>query len=125
MLTVDLLDPGLSKRPSRFDRKYLFPLPSLPQRVQYSEYWRHKLAKTEAGIDFPKKLSQAIAGITDGFSFAYLKEAFVASLLKLATRKRITCESGDELEDLPLWKEMKRQVLNLREELGEETKEKT
>ncbi|KAK5245880.1 hypothetical protein LTR16_007204, partial [Cryomyces antarcticus] len=25
---LDQLDPGLSKRPSRFDRKYLFPLPS-------------------------------------------------------------------------------------------------
>lgn len=28
-LAVDRLDPGLSKRPSRFDRKYLFPLPNL------------------------------------------------------------------------------------------------
>lgn len=25
---LDRLDPGLSKRPSRFDRKYLFPLPN-------------------------------------------------------------------------------------------------
>lgn len=25
---LDLLDPGLSKRPSRFDRKYLFPQPN-------------------------------------------------------------------------------------------------
>jgi ATP-dependent 26S proteasome regulatory subunit len=28
-VVVDELDPGLSKRPSRFDRKYLFDLPSM------------------------------------------------------------------------------------------------
>lgn len=32
---LDELDPGLSKRPSRFDRKYLFPLPSKDERAQY------------------------------------------------------------------------------------------
>jgi SpoVK/Ycf46/Vps4 family AAA+-type ATPase len=32
---LDALDPGLSKRPSRFDRKYLFPLPSKGERSQY------------------------------------------------------------------------------------------
>ena len=32
---LDELDPGLSKRPSRFDRKYLFPLPNKSERAQY------------------------------------------------------------------------------------------
>jgi SpoVK/Ycf46/Vps4 family AAA+-type ATPase len=32
---LDELDPGLSKRPSRFDRKYLFPLPDKGERSQY------------------------------------------------------------------------------------------
>jgi len=32
---LDELDPGLSKRPSRFDRKYLFPLPNKGERSQY------------------------------------------------------------------------------------------
>lgn len=32
---LDKLDPGLSKRPSRFDRKYLFPLPDQGERAQY------------------------------------------------------------------------------------------
>ena len=36
---LDQLDPGLSRRPSRFDRKYLFPLPSEAERVMYCEYW--------------------------------------------------------------------------------------
>ncbi|KAG7005059.1 hypothetical protein G7Y79_00022g052800 [Physcia stellaris] len=121
---VDLLDPGLSKRPSRFDRKYLFPLPSLEQRVQYSEFWRHKLAKNDADIVFPREMSKSIADITHGFSFAYMKEAFVASLLRLITRKRIACGGGDGFEDLPLWREIKRQVSTLREELGEEVASK-
>jgi transitional endoplasmic reticulum ATPase len=37
---VDKLDPGISKRPSRFDRKYLFPLPEMKERVEYCRYWR-------------------------------------------------------------------------------------
>lgn len=32
---LDELDPGLSKRPSRFDRKYLFPLPNKVERSLY------------------------------------------------------------------------------------------
>ena len=34
---LDGLDPGLSKRPSRFDRKYLFPLPNKGERAQYGK----------------------------------------------------------------------------------------
>lgn len=34
---LDELDPGLSKRPSRFDRKYLFPLPNQEERVLYGK----------------------------------------------------------------------------------------
>lgn len=35
---LDELDPGLSKRPSRFDRKYLFPQPNQEERVLYGKY---------------------------------------------------------------------------------------
>ncbi|PVI01317.1 P-loop containing nucleoside triphosphate hydrolase protein, partial [Periconia macrospinosa] len=80
---LDELDPGLSKRPSRFDRKYLFPLPDKGERAQYAQYWRNKV-KDKKDIEFPSKLCDAIAGITEDFSFAYLKEAFVATLLDLA-----------------------------------------
>ena len=38
--TVDKLDPGLSKRPSRIDRKYRFSNPSYEDRIRYCEYWR-------------------------------------------------------------------------------------
>ena len=119
---VDLLDPGIAKRPSRFDRKYLFPLPSVDERVQYCEYWRSKL-KSNNKIEFPKRLTVAIAEITDKFSFAYMKEAFVAALLALrhgrnATHLRYLGGGDDDLDGLPLWREMKKQVKNLRAELG-------
>lgn len=48
-----------------------------------------------------------------------MKEAFIASLLRLVTRKWIVRRDGDGFEDLPLWREIKRQVNTLREELGE------
>lgn len=35
---LDRLDPGIAKRPSRFDRKYFFDDPDLGERVQYAEY---------------------------------------------------------------------------------------
>lgn len=82
---LDRLDPGLSKRPSRFDRKYLFPLPNANEREQYAQYWRAKIIERSKGeIDFPAKLCKAIAGITEDFSFAYMQEAFIATLLAIA-----------------------------------------
>ncbi|KAF2653546.1 P-loop containing nucleoside triphosphate hydrolase protein, partial [Lophiostoma macrostomum CBS 122681] len=144
---LDRLDPGISKRPSRFDRKYYFPDPDYDQRVQYAEYWQHKL-KDNDDLDFPDELCTAVAKITDKFSFAYMQEAFVASLLAIAVRKEgleaekyagphdpltITTkksealidtrqleESDDsDLSDLVLWKEIQKQVHILREEMDE------
>jgi AAA+ superfamily predicted ATPase len=79
----DKLDPSLSKRPSRFDRKYLFPLPNRDERILYAKYWQNKLRKNP-DIEFPDSLMETIADATDGFSFAYLKEAFVSTLILLA-----------------------------------------
>lgn len=82
----DRLDPGLSTRPSRFDRKYLFDDPELPARLLYAQYWQGKLKDNE-DIDYPDSLAQKIADSTEQFSFAYLKEAFVSSLVTLLTDK--------------------------------------
>lgn len=125
---LDKLDPGLSKRPSRFDRKYLFPLPDKGERSLYAQYWRKKL-QNKKEIDFPSKLCDAIADITEDFSFAYLKEAFVATLLDLARNHED--ESDDENDDAtsgededdPLdkyefWRAFKTQVKILRSEMG-------
>ncbi len=138
---MDRLDPGLSKRPSRFDRKYKFNLPNRSERILYCDFWRKKLSSNKA-IEFPKKLCPAIADITEDFSFAYLKEAFVATLLVIAGRededeRHAGSRSGsdaaaigdardggkdkdgddDDLDDLILWVEMQKQVKLLRDDM--------
>tara|TARA_R110002060_G_scaffold74706_5_gene84097 strand:+ start:1937 stop:2764 length:828 start_codon:yes stop_codon:yes gene_type:complete len=135
---MDRLDPGLSKRPSRFDRKYLFPLPSKEERVQYVQFWREKLrGKGKSGkvdVEFPGRLVVPMAEIMHGFSFAYMQEAFVGSLLDIAHKHDDEDEdenvSGavddvagggdDNLEKYELWRAMKEQVKMLRDEMDEE-----
>lgn len=144
---IDRLDPGLSRRPSRFDRKYLFPLPDMDQRVLYAEYWRGKLAKTNPKVDFPEKLCRPIAAFTDKFSFAYMQEAFVAALLELARHdvglalceiesgqdgddfytdayvtswdQEINAGRGDDLDRYKLWVAIRKSVALLRKDLDE------
>ncbi|KAF2647782.1 P-loop containing nucleoside triphosphate hydrolase protein [Lophiostoma macrostomum CBS 122681] len=127
---LERLDPGLSKRPSRFDRKYLFPRPDKDERSLYAQYWRNKL-KNKKEIDFPSKLCDAIADITDDFSFAYMKEDFVATLLELARNHGdesddedgSDAEDDDPLDKYEFWKVFKAQTKILRKEMdsGEES----
>ncbi|KAK0937363.1 hypothetical protein LTR29_011097 [Friedmanniomyces endolithicus] len=118
---LDRLDPGLSKRPSRFDRKYLFPLPNEHERTLYCEYWRHKLSHN-AAIVFPAKLAPAMSRITPGFSFAFLQECFVATLLILARGEDDDAYAargdGDDegLEKYELWRVFRQQADILRKE---------
>jgi len=77
------LDPAISKRPSRFDRKYHFRIPSRGSRIAYCDYWRSKLA-ANVDVDFPEDVGPIIADITEGFSYAYLKELMVMALLTVA-----------------------------------------
>lgn len=79
---LDKLDPAIAKRPSRFDRKYHFKIPGPEERKGYAEYWRAKLVKNEV-VDFPDEVVGLVAELTEGFSFAYMKELFVMSLLCL------------------------------------------
>ncbi|KAK1809460.1 hypothetical protein LTR12_016175 [Friedmanniomyces endolithicus] len=123
---LDRLDPGLSKRPSRFDRKYLFPLPNEHERTLYCEYWRHKLSHN-AAIVFPAKLCPAMSRITPEFSFAFLQECFVATLLILARGEDDDADAarggGDDegLEKYELWRVFRQQADILRKEVeGEE-----
>jgi transitional endoplasmic reticulum ATPase len=77
---LDRLDPAIAKRPSRFDRKYHFKIPAEPERVEYCRFWAGKFAGSSA-VDFPEEICPLIAKMTEGFSFAYLKELFISSLL--------------------------------------------
>lgn len=115
---LERLDPGISKRPSRFDRKYLFPNPNTQQRTAYAKFWQRKLADNK-DVAFPDALCDAVARITDGFSFAYIQEAMVASLLAIAARgDKDTKGQDDGLDDLVLWREFQKQVKILRDEMG-------
>ncbi|KAF4631341.1 hypothetical protein G7Y89_g6785 [Cudoniella acicularis] len=80
---LEKLDPAISKRPSRFDRKYHFRVPDVKEREAYARFWRGKLEGSEM-VAFPEELCAVIAGLTEGFSFAYLKELFVIALMTIA-----------------------------------------
>ena len=77
---IDRLDTSITKRPSRFDRKFHFKTPSEQERRMYCQYWQTKL-QPNPDIDFTYEVCQAVAAATDGFTFAYLKELFVQTLL--------------------------------------------
>jgi AAA+ superfamily predicted ATPase len=86
----DRIDPAIINRPSRFDRKYHFELPALTERVAYINLWNDK-------FKLPMRLSDAaiadIAELTDGFSFAYLKELILSSMMQwMKTREPGTME---------------------------------
>jgi len=138
---LELLDPGIAKRPSRFDRKYLYPNPNFEQRVQYAQFWRKKLLgdknSGEIKISFPEEMCEAAAEITDKFSFAYIQEAFVASLLVIATGdighgdldnnsdgfvvlNSPTTKGDDDLDNIVLWQEFKKQVKILKDQIDPE-----
>jgi AAA+ superfamily predicted ATPase len=73
------LDQAIRDRPSRFDRKYHFELPDNSVRQAYIVLWNDRL-KTQMRLS-PLAISQ-IAAHTDGFSFAYLKELFLSSMIR-------------------------------------------
>lgn len=106
--------------------------------MAYCQFWQRKLADNK-DIEFPDKLCRAIADITDGFSFAYIQEAFVAALIAIARDSGGFAgwgatgaegieegwvavdapENDDDLDDLVLWVEIKKQVAILREGMEE------
>ncbi|KIJ51932.1 hypothetical protein M422DRAFT_26292 [Sphaerobolus stellatus SS14] len=105
------LDPGLSTRPSRFDRKYKFDDPDRDERALYARYWQKKLASNKQ-IEFPDSLVDEVADLTDKFSFAYLKEAFVSTLVTLA---------GIEGDDKPSFEKLlKEEIQTLRSQLDKQ-----
>lgn len=142
---LDRLDPGISKRPSRFDRKYLFPNPSKDQRIAYCQFWQRKLADNKE-IEFPDRLCEVVADKTDKFSFAYIQEAFVASLLAIARKSKAHDDDDwievavpgsedssdddeswgggndddDDLKKLVLYREMLKQIKILRDSIESE-----
>jgi hypothetical protein len=80
------IDEALLKRPSRFDRVFHLGLPALAER---REYCRRLLARPTVGERLAasldrEALAQRVAERTEGFTPAFLKEAFLAAALQRA-----------------------------------------
>jgi AAA+ superfamily predicted ATPase len=73
------LDPAIRDRPSRFDRKYHFELPDNSVREAYITLWNDQL---KIAMRLSQEAVSQIVVMTDGFSFAYLKELFLSSMIR-------------------------------------------
>ena len=81
----ETLDASILDRPSRFDRKYYFQLPEAAERLAYVDKWNNEL---QAELRISTTVATWIVDETGGFSFAYLKELFVASTVQWMSEGR-------------------------------------
>lgn len=90
------IDSAIMDRPSRFDRKYEFPLPDTQQRARFLEIWKDKLEK-QGGIqgNWDGGNIAQVAVATEGFSFAYMKELMVSSLLAWIHQEESSSRKSD------------------------------
>ena len=73
------LDSAILDRPSRFDRKYYFELPAEAERLAYIGKWNEEL---QPELRVSKCAAVEVVRKTQNFSFAYLKELFVSSMVQ-------------------------------------------
>src|SRR5262249_40394830 len=73
------LDPAILDRPSRFDRKYYFDLPGSAERLAYVTTWNRSL---QSDLRVSERAIAEIVDQTESFSFAYLKELFLSSMMQ-------------------------------------------
>jgi len=100
------IDDSILNRPSRFDVKYTYHLPTEKLRKAYIEKWTKK-AQGLQGLEFSDAFMTEMAEKTEGFSFAFMKELFVSFLLRVAHDKAAGKE-GTNMEEV-----MKEQVVQL------------
>ena len=77
------IDEALLKRPSRFDRVYHIGLPERAERAEYCRRLLVRLPETAPSLD-ATALAEQVADLTEGFTPAYLKEAFLSATLQMA-----------------------------------------
>ena len=82
---AERLDAAIVERPSRFDRKYAFDLPSHAERQTYVSQWN---ARLDREMQISASDLEALVEATEGFSFAYLKELFVSSMVRWVSEAR-------------------------------------
>jgi AAA+ superfamily predicted ATPase len=96
------LDPSILDRPSRFDRKYPFDLPELPERIAYIDMWNQSL---RPDLRLSEEGRTRVSELTSGFSFAYLKELFLSSKMRWianpqqGTMEQVMTEQVDKLRE--------------------------
>ncbi|KZT54115.1 P-loop containing nucleoside triphosphate hydrolase protein [Calocera cornea HHB12733] len=82
------IDDAILRRPSRFDQKYNFNLPTLELRQRYILKWLGKI-QAASNVSFGDKaledLANDVAEKTEEWSFAFLKELFLSFLLRSAS----------------------------------------
>ncbi|MBI1948833.1 MAG: ATP-binding protein [Deltaproteobacteria bacterium] len=94
------LDPAILERPSRFDRKYHFGLPEAPERHRYLGMWN---AKLDAAMRIADAELATLVEATHDFSFAYLKELYVSSMVRWMVQRKpgtMAAELKEQLEAL-------------------------
>ena len=79
LMLTDRLDPAILDRPIRFDRKYYFDLPAAAERRAYISAWNREL---QPELRLSETAAVDLTGQTGGFSFAYLKELFLSSMMQ-------------------------------------------
>jgi AAA+ superfamily predicted ATPase len=105
---AERLDPAILDRPSRFDRKYYFQLPTPAERAAYVAFWNDQL---NCELRFSAATAEQVVQATDGFSFAYLKELFLSSMMHwTSTNQQVLM---DEI--------LREQSLQLRSQIRNET----
>ncbi|MHB8877743.1 MAG: AAA family ATPase [Myxococcaceae bacterium] len=72
------LDRSILDRPSRFDRKFHFPLPAAPERSTFISRWN---GKQSPALRMSVEGVAAVVERTSGFTFAYLKELLISAAL--------------------------------------------
>ncbi len=102
------LDAAITRRPSRFDRTYRFELPALAERLLYIAHW-------SSGLDVCMRLTDAganaVAEATDDFSYAYLKELFLSSMMRWLELERGTTMDIAAVEQVALLRDQMRTAL--------------
>lgn len=78
------LDPAILDRPSRFDRKYYFNLPAAPERMAYFSHWNKSL---EPELRLSANALPKLVDATEDFSFAYMKELVLSSMMQWAAER--------------------------------------
>lgn len=80
------IDSAIVDRPSRFDRKYHFDLPTLLERQRFLETWQQRLS-AETGWKADTVADSAES--TEGFSFAYLKELVISTVMQWMSDEKL------------------------------------